>query len=53
LVVLVHFAMIEGDTVRPLCGDWSGFLNWTRVNAAVTCPRCRELLERAAVSASL
>lgn len=44
--MIVHFIVIEGDDVRPLCGDWAGSPNWTKAAAAVTCPRCRERLER-------
>jgi rubredoxin len=43
--VVVHFIVIDGDEIRPLCGSWAGSPNWSRLPAAVTCPRCRELLE--------
>lgn len=45
---MVHFIVVEGDSIRPLCGEWSGSPSWTRVIVAVTCPRCRKLLEQPA-----
>lgn len=46
--MVVHFILIEGDTVQPLCGDWAGSPSWSKIRGAVTCPRCLELLERPA-----
>lgn len=46
--VVVHFVVVEGEDIRPLCGDWAGSPNWSKIVAAVTCQRCRALLERPA-----
>jgi hypothetical protein len=41
---VVHFAIEVNGAVRPLCGDWAGDPSWTRIRAAVSCPRCLERL---------
>jgi hypothetical protein len=43
--VIVHFAVIDGAEVRPLCGDWAGSRSWSTLLIAVTCPRCLALLK--------
>jgi hypothetical protein len=45
--MVVHYVVmvvVDGNEVRPLCGDWAGSRSWTKIVTAVTCPRCRELL---------
>ncbi len=37
---MVHFGVETDGEVRPLCGDWGGVPNWTKVPGAVSCPRC-------------
>jgi hypothetical protein len=36
----VHFVIIEGGSVRPLCGHWDNSPNWTKERAVVSCPAC-------------
>jgi hypothetical protein len=47
-IVLVHFIVVEGDSVRPLCGEWARSPSWTKNPDVVTCPHCRALLARLA-----
>lgn len=43
----MHF-VVRGRTaagdLKPLCGEWRGYPNWTTVPECVTCPFCLELL---------
>lgn len=43
--MVVHYIVVEANDIRPLCGDWAHSPSWSRVRAAVTCPRCLALLE--------
>ncbi len=44
-MTIVHFAVSENGSVRPLCGEWGDSKNWTSIRDAVTCPRCLERLQ--------
>lgn len=44
----MHFAIEGTGGIRPLCGDWAGAPSWTKLVAAVSCPKCRALMARIA-----
>ncbi len=44
---MVHYGVETDAGIGPLCGDWAGAPSWTKVAAAVSCPRCRALMARA------
>lgn len=37
---MVHLGVETEGEIRPLCGDWNGTPNWTKVPEAVSCPGC-------------
>ncbi len=42
---MTHYVVDVEGKVRPLCGEWGGSKDWTKVRSAVSCPGCRERLK--------
>jgi len=41
---LIHFAVLDGGLLQPLCADAEHAANWTTERIVVTCRTCRALL---------
>ena len=43
---VTHYVVDVEGKVRPLCGEWGGSKDWTKVRSAVSCPGCLERLNK-------